>query len=218
MSTQCKNATITPQGSFSSRISESDKSRTMILRSALTTISLEEFSFKKEETAMDPTKFDQFTKVLANSTSRRRALKGFVVATVGGLFSLGTLQKISTVAAEGNDSATIANHNSNVATSGSTGATMGGNASAQTSPITETLSQSGPPSGGPITGVTGISCLPVGDPCELTNPGVCCTGLCSRFTSVCCLPSGSRLPSGCNSNTVGTCCSGICNIASGMCL
>ena len=157
---------------------------------------------------MDPTKFDQFTKVLANSTSRRRALKGFVVATVGGLFGLGTLQKTSTVAAEGDDAATIANRNSNVATSASTSAAMGGNASAQTGPITETLSLSGPLSSGPVTGggpVTGMGCLPLGSPCN--TGGQCCSGGCSRFTSACCLPSGGH----CDVNTgAGVCCSGVC--------
>lgn len=77
---------------------------------------------------MDPTKFDTFTKVLATSTSRRRALKSFVVATAGGFFGLGAIQKVSTVMAA---PVTAVNQNSNTATSGSMSTVTGGNVSAQ---------------------------------------------------------------------------------------
>jgi len=40
---------------------------------------------------MEPTKFDELTKALATSTSRRNALKAFAATTLGGVLGLGGL-------------------------------------------------------------------------------------------------------------------------------
>jgi len=46
-------------------------------------------SLGKERTEMEPTKFDELTKALATSTSRRQALKTIAATTLGGILGLG---------------------------------------------------------------------------------------------------------------------------------
>jgi hypothetical protein len=49
---------------------------------------------KQQRAAMDPTRFDDFTKVLATATSRRQALKAIAATTMGGMLGLSGIGKV----------------------------------------------------------------------------------------------------------------------------
>lgn len=164
---------------------------------------------------MDPTTFDAFTKALATPSSRRRALKGFVGAAVGGALGLGGIKKISSLAAGRKiaNSVTLVNQNSsgstntNRATSDPLAGATGGNASAQTGPITitEPLPQAGGsvPSGSvscPPSQVCGAVCCPSGQ--------VCCSGTCVNLQTD---PNNcGTCGNSCNGTTPGRCQNGGC--------